>query len=153
DMGTSRGEEKRVLRRLEQEEEDEDEEEISATTGGGGLGFGDDDKKKRGKTSAGSSTGGGGGSSMQQVSCQAQGCTTDMTEAKRYHKRHKVCEFHAKSPFVLVNGIHQRFCQQCSRFHELSEFDDTKKSCRRRLAGHNERRRKTSNEYQGEGSF
>ena len=28
------------------------------------------------------------------------------------------------------------------RFHLLSEFDDGKRSCRRRLAGHNERRRK-----------
>ncbi|GMP72408.1 hypothetical protein CsSME_00030459 [Camellia sinensis var. sinensis] len=38
------------------------------------------------------------------------------------------------------------------RFHELSEFDETKKSCRRRLAGHNERRRKSSYESYGEGS-
>ena len=28
------------------------------------------------------------------------------------------------------------------RFHVLSEFDEGKRSCRRRLAGHNERRRK-----------
>ncbi|KAE9617851.1 putative transcription factor SBP family [Lupinus albus] len=28
------------------------------------------------------------------------------------------------------------------RFHVVSEFDDSKRSCRRRLAGHNERRRK-----------
>lgn len=37
------------------------------------------------------------------------------------------------------------------RFHELAEFDETKRSCRRRLAGHNERRRKSSSESQGEG--
>lgn len=30
------------------------------------------------------------------------------------------------------------------RFHVVSEFDDSKRSCRRRLAGHNERRRKGS---------
>lgn len=29
-----------------------------------------------------------------------------------------------------------------SRFHRLPEFDQGKRSCRRRLAGHNERRRK-----------
>ena len=29
-----------------------------------------------------------------------------------------------------------------SRFHLLAEFDDGKRSCRKRLAGHNERRRK-----------
>lgn len=38
------------------------------------------------------------------------------------------------------------------RFHVLSEFDDTKRSCRKRLAGHNERRRKSSSESNGEGS-
>lgn len=32
------------------------------------------------------------------------------------------------------------------RFHPLSEFDDGKRSCRRRLAGHNWRRRKTQPE-------
>nr|GEX69869.1 ribonuclease H-like domain-containing protein [Tanacetum cinerariifolium] len=36
-------------------------------------------------------------------------------------------------------------------FHELSEFDEAKRSCRRRLAGHNERRRKNSMEYKGTG--
>lgn len=38
------------------------------------------------------------------------------------------------------------------RFHELYEFDETKRSCRRRLAGHNERRRKSTAETTGEGS-
>ncbi|XVF03161.1 hypothetical protein REPUB_Repub04eG0237000 [Reevesia pubescens] len=59
-----------------------------------------------------------------------------------YHKRHKVCEAHSKTAKVIVDGIEQRFCQQCSRFHLLAEFDDGKRSCRKRLAGHNERRRK-----------
>lgn len=31
----------------------------------------------------------------------------------------------------------------CCRFHPLQEFDEDKRSCRRRLAGHNRRRRKT----------
>ncbi|KAF8700324.1 hypothetical protein HU200_034256 [Digitaria exilis] len=37
------------------------------------------------------------------------------------------------------------------RFHELLEFDDVKHSCRRRLAGHNERRRKSSADRHGSG--
>ncbi|KAK1680241.1 hypothetical protein QYE76_041089 [Lolium multiflorum] len=82
-------------------------------------------------------------------SCQAERCGADLTDAKRYHRRHKVCEAHAKAAVVLVAGLRQRFCQQCSRFHELLEFDDTKRSCRRRLAGHNERRRKSSAEANG----
>ncbi|KAJ4868239.1 Squamosa promoter-binding-like protein 6 [Raphanus sativus] len=76
--------------------------------------------------------------------CQVYGCNMDLSSSKDYHKRHRVCETHSKSSMVIVNGIEQRFCQQCSRFHFLSEFDDGKRSCRRRLAGHNERRRKPS---------
>ncbi|CAH9127242.1 unnamed protein product [Cuscuta epithymum] len=74
--------------------------------------------------------------------CQAEGCTADLTLAKHYHRRHKVCEFHSKAATVLAAGLTQRFCQQCSRFHVLTEFDNGKRSCRRRLADHNRRRRK-----------
>ncbi|WVZ08550.1 hypothetical protein V8G54_021896 [Vigna mungo] len=103
--------------------------------------------------------------------CQAEGCNTDLSEAKHYHRRHKVCEFHSKAATVIAAGLTQRFCQQCSRlwslgegvlqnfefatgrcslnqslasgFHLLSEFDNGKRSCRKRLADHNRRRRKT----------
>ncbi|XP_062116765.1 squamosa promoter-binding-like protein 16 [Humulus lupulus] len=74
--------------------------------------------------------------------CQVYGCNKNLSSSKDYHKRHKVCELHSKTAKVIVNGIEQRFCQQCSRFHLLAEFDDGKRSCRKRLAGHNERRRK-----------
>ncbi|KAL6555942.1 hypothetical protein OROGR_005230 [Orobanche gracilis] len=53
--------------------------------------------------------------------CQVEGCESVMANAKEYHRRHKV-------------------------FHAVSEFDESKRSCRRRLAGHNERRRKGSQE-------
>lgn len=99
--------------------------------------------------------------------CQVEGCNKALLDSKDYHRRHKVCEMHAKAPKVVVQGAEQRFCQQCSRsaylpphfliiisycdqrrrvrrFHSTSEFDDAKRSCRRRLAGHNERRRKSS---------
>ncbi|KAK3184099.1 hypothetical protein Dsin_031385 [Dipteronia sinensis] len=99
----------------------------------------------------GSSGGGGSGGGVSR-NCQVENCTADLSDAKRYHRRHKVCEIHAKAQFVLAAGIRQRFCQQCSRFHELSEFDEAKRSCRRRLAGHNERRRKNAVESQAEGS-
>ncbi|EPS70852.1 squamosa promoter-binding protein 2, partial [Genlisea aurea] len=83
--------------------------------------------------------------------CLVEDCGADLSACKKYHQRHKVCEVHAKSPVVLVDGIRQRFCQQCSRFHEVSQFDHTKRSCRRRLAGHNERRRKSTAESQKQG--
>lgn len=75
--------------------------------------------------------------------CQVDNCKEDLSNAKDYHRRHKVCELHSKSTKALVAQQMQRFCQQCSRFHPLSEFDEGKRSCRRRLAGHNRRRRKT----------
>ncbi|CAA0387110.1 unnamed protein product [Arabidopsis thaliana] len=74
--------------------------------------------------------------------CQVEGCRMDLSNVKAYYSRHKVCCIHSKSSKVIVSGLHQRFCQQCSRFHQLSEFDLEKRSCRRRLACHNERRRK-----------
>ncbi|KAJ6731250.1 SQUAMOSA PROMOTER-BINDING-LIKE PROTEIN 4 [Salix viminalis] len=78
--------------------------------------------------------------------CQVDNCKEDLTKAKDYHRRHKVCEVHSKATKALVGKQMQRFCQQCSRFHPLSEFDEGKRSCRRRLAGHNRRRRKTQPE-------
>lgn len=79
----------------------------------------------------------------QQPRCQVDNCSADLHNAKDYHRRHKVCEMHAKALKAPVSRIMQRFCQQCSRFHHLQEFDEDRRSCRRRLAGHNRRRRKT----------
>ncbi|KAF3605700.1 hypothetical protein DY000_02046033 [Brassica cretica] len=76
--------------------------------------------------------------------CQVDNCCQDLSHGKDYHRRHKVCEVHSKATKALLGKQMQRFCQQCSRFHLLSEFDEGKRSCRRRLAGHNRRRRKTT---------
>ncbi|XP_061967245.1 squamosa promoter-binding-like protein 14 isoform X2 [Populus nigra] len=78
--------------------------------------------------------------------CQVDNCKEDLSKAKDYHRRHKVCQVHSKATKALVGKQMQRFCQQCSRFHPLTEFDEGKRSCRRRLAGHNRRRRKTQPE-------
>ncbi|KAK8621036.1 hypothetical protein V6N13_067481 [Hibiscus sabdariffa] len=67
--------------------------------------------------------------------CQVEGCKVDLSDAKAYYSRHKVCGMHSKASNVIVAGLEQRF-------HQLPEFDQGKRSCRRRLAGHNERRRK-----------
>lgn len=74
--------------------------------------------------------------------CQVEGCNLDLSSTKDYHRKHRVCESHSKCPKVIVGGLERRFCQQCSRFHSLSEFDEKKRSCRRRLSDHNARRRK-----------
>lgn len=56
-----------------------------------------------------------GGLNSMTPYCQVYGCKKDLSSCKDYHKRHKVCEVHSKTPKVIVNGIEQRFCQQCSR--------------------------------------
>ncbi|KAF5754145.1 putative transcription factor SBP family [Helianthus annuus] len=84
--------------------------------------------------------------SMAVSRCQVEGCNLDLSSAKEYHKKHRVCENHSKALKVVVAGLERRFCQQCSRFHGLSEFDGKKRSCRRRLSNHNARRRKPQQE-------
>ncbi|KAK1291361.1 Squamosa promoter-binding-like protein 7 [Acorus calamus] len=37
-----------------------------------------------------------------------------------------------------------RYCQQCGKFHILPDFDEGKRSCRRKLERHNKRRRRRS---------
>lgn len=56
-------------------------------------------------------------SSTTTAKCQVEGCRMDLSNAKAYYSRHKVCCIHSKSSKVIVSGLHQRFCQQCSRFH------------------------------------
>ncbi|XVF28123.1 hypothetical protein REPUB_Repub15cG0001900 [Reevesia pubescens] len=82
------------------------------------------------------------GTASSPAVCQVEDCRADLSNAKDYHRRHKVCDMHSKASKALVGNVMQRFCQQCSRFHVLQEFDEGKRSCRRRLAGHNRRRRK-----------
>ncbi|KAF3325461.1 squamosa promoter-binding protein 1 isoform X2 [Carex littledalei] len=70
---------------------------------------------------------------MKDWRCQADDCTADATTVGRYYQRHRICPEHSKAPSVLFNGTQQRYCQQCSRFHELTEFDGSRRSCRRQL--------------------
>ena len=51
----------------------------------------------------------------QNMSCLVDGCNSDLSDCREYHRRHRVCEKHSKTPVVLVGGKQQRFCQQCSR--------------------------------------
>lgn len=76
---------------------------LSPVSGGGGG------PPKKGRTS------GGGGGGVQPPRCQVEGCNLDLSDAKTYYSRHKVCGVHSKTPKVIVNGLEQRFCQQCSR--------------------------------------
>lgn len=82
---------------------------------------------------------GGAGSVLR---CQVVGCEADIMELKGYHRRHRVCLQCANAPSVLVDGEEKRYCQQCGKFHILPDFDEGKRSCRRKLERHNKRRRR-----------
>ena len=83
-------------------EEDENPATAAAVSGGGASGSSDPVAARRGAA--------GGG-----PSCQVERCAADLHDARRYYRRHKVCEPHSKELAVLVAGLRQRFCQQCSR--------------------------------------
>ncbi|CAN0856058.1 Squamosa promoter-binding-like protein 7 [Linum grandiflorum] len=76
--------------------------------------------------------------------CQVPGCEVDITELKGYHRRHRVCLQCANATAVQIDGETKRYCQQCGKFHLLPDFDEGKRSCRRKLERHNNRRRRKS---------
>ncbi|CAJ1940716.1 unnamed protein product [Sphenostylis stenocarpa] len=116
---------------------------LSLNLGGQGYPFMVEGEEKSGKKTKVIGTTTVAATTSNRAVCQVQDCRADLSNAKDYHRRHKVCDVHSKATMALVGNVMQRFCQQCSRFHVLQEFDEGKRSCRRRLAGHNRRRRKT----------
>ncbi|KAL3641953.1 Squamosa promoter-binding-like protein [Castilleja foliolosa] len=93
--------------------------------------------KKRNRT--------GRGSGGLPARCQVPGCEADISELKGYHKRHRVCLRCAHASAVVLDGESKRYCQQCGKFHILPDFDEGKRSCRRKLERHNNRRRRKQN--------
>ncbi|KAI8475677.1 MAG: hypothetical protein J3K34DRAFT_456086 [Monoraphidium minutum] len=87
------------------------------------------------------SGGGAGAAAGEVVFCQVASCGVDLSEDTPYIRRHRVCREHIRCDAVTVNGIEQRYCQQCGRFHPTDAFDGARRSCRAGLAKHNARRR------------
>ncbi|KAA8527510.1 hypothetical protein F0562_034775 [Nyssa sinensis] len=84
-----------------------------------------------------------------QGRCQVPGCGADISGLKGYHRRHRVCLRCANASDVVLDGQSKRYCQQCGKFHILSDFDEGKRSCRRKLERHNNRRRRKPIESKG----
>ncbi|GJR95458.1 reverse transcriptase domain-containing protein [Tanacetum coccineum] len=68
-----------------------------------------------------------------------------------YIDRHRVCLRCANATSVVLDGCDKRYCQQCGKFHVLSDFDEGKRSCRRKLERHNNRRRRKPSDSKGSG--
>ncbi|BBN19580.1 protein MpSPL4 [Marchantia polymorpha subsp. ruderalis] len=74
--------------------------------------------------------------------CQVQSCGAELTNLKGYHQRHRVCLRCAHATRVVLRNQPHRYCQQCGKFHPICDFDEGKRSCRRKLERHNNRRRR-----------
>jgi len=73
--------------------------------------------------------------------CQVKGCTSNLKTESLKHQRLRICAEHEKAMTVHVNGAASRFCQQCTKFHAIDNFDGNNRGCRKRLQKHNERRK------------
>jgi hypothetical protein len=65
-----------------------------------------------------------------------------------FHRRYRICSYHAGLPEMMVDGKAVRFCQQCGRFQPLSDFEGRKKSCRNKLQMHNAQRKRVREKNQ-----
>ena len=82
------------------------------------------------------------GGITDETTCQVPGCEVTLAALKVYNQRCRVCAEHLISGEVDFQGIVRRFCQQCARFHDVTEFDGSKRSCRVRLERHKMQRQK-----------
>ena len=70
-----------------------------------------------------------------ESSCQADGCSCDLTKQSVWHQKSKICDKHMSGVFQK-QGKAQQFCQQCGRSHNPDAFAEGRRSCRTQLAKH-----------------
>mmetsp|Transcript_31260 Transcript_31260/g.52518 ORF Transcript_31260/g.52518 Transcript_31260/m.52518 type:complete len:895 (-) Transcript_31260:116-2800(-) len=73
-------------------------------------------------------------SSKCAKACRVPDCPyADLRSGPRYCLRHRICEYHVKCLQVYFEEAAYRFCQKCTRFHLVEEFEDDKHTCRQGL--------------------
>lgn len=68
---------------------------------------------------------------LHNSECQVPGCGTVLWETLK--RKVRICDVHRRALVLEMNGFQGRFCQQCSRVHDLSSFDGNRRGCRKRL--------------------
>ena len=63
--------------------------------------------------------------------CRVPGCGAEVHESTK--RKLRVCVAHRRVLVLRMPGYLGRFCQQCSRVHELGRFDGDRRGCRARL--------------------
>jgi len=64
----------------------------------------------------------------QGIISQVEECQRNLAKEKEYYRRYRVCKVHATQSVVHTCGEDRRYCQQCSVFHAVHEFDGEKRS-------------------------
>lgn len=66
-----------------------------------------------------------------KVFCKVNGCNEECLSL--YSIRVKVCVFHLKADEVMFNNELCRFCQKCTKFHNVGNFEEGRRACLRSL--------------------
>ena len=68
---------------------------------------------------------------MNKVFCKLNVCYDECLSL--YSIRVKVCVFHLKADEVMFNNELCRFCQKCTKFHNVGNFEEGRRACLRSL--------------------
>ena len=69
--------------------------------------------------------------SLQNSECQVPGCGVKLFE--KLKRKVRICDTHRHALKIQMDGFEGRFCQQCSRVHNIERFDGSRRGCRSRL--------------------
>ncbi|CAL1389288.1 unnamed protein product [Linum trigynum] len=78
------------------------------------------------------------------VCCQVEDCGVELSSEKIYHQRVQTCQVHCNTNTAMVGKVVRRFCQLCSRFHLIEEYDEEERICRSRSARYRQKRGRQS---------
>uniref|UniRef100_A0A061QPH2 SBP-type domain-containing protein n=1 Tax=Tetraselmis sp. GSL018 TaxID=582737 RepID=A0A061QPH2_9CHLO len=73
--------------------------------------------------------------------CHVCGTAVRSDAVNSYRRRRRVCTTCFKAWVCYQDGKPVRFCQSCSRAHDIADFDEGRRSCREELRKHASRRR------------
>ncbi|KAL6784671.1 hypothetical protein ACKKBF_B02735 [Auxenochlorella protothecoides x Auxenochlorella symbiontica] len=86
---------------------------------------------------------------FKKNTCQADNCTADLGACSFYYQRNHICPAHLKAGAYAVRGVSTRFCQRCGVGHPVEDFSGAKRSCKKALERHNQRRREKQGGSEG----
>lgn len=86
----------------------------------------------------------------ETIICQVCAKEVPSNSIRKYIRVRKVCNGCRTSECVVKNGKKMRFCQLCSWFHPVDNFEGKRHSCKNALEKHNQRRRQKTVKSKGQ---